>query len=128
MAKLSPLYLEDGTVIYIETTDEITTMTDRRELPPEEVRRTSKGFNLPEPSTAIAENFQAIEGTIRAYTIHTLNAFRHLAIANIEEVTLQFGIEVGGEAGIPYITKGTAKSNLNITVKCSFPKPDNPSP
>jgi hypothetical protein len=39
-----------------------------------------------------------------------------------------FGIEVGGEAGIPYITKGTAKSNLNIPVKCSFPKPDNPSP
>lgn len=124
MAKLSPLHLEDGTVIYIETTDEITTTTDRPDFPPEEVRRTTKGITFPEPPPAIAQNFQAIEGTIRAYTIHTLNAFRHLAIANIEEVTLQFGIEVGGEAGIPYITKGTAKSNLNITVKCSFPKPE----
>jgi hypothetical protein len=66
------------------------------------------------------QSFQAIEGTIRAYTYYTLNAFRQVAIANIDEVTLQFGIEIGGEAGIPYITKGTAKSNLNITVKCSF--------
>jgi hypothetical protein len=44
-----------------------------------------------------------------------------VAIANIEEVTLEFGVEVGGEAGVPDVTKGTAKSNLKITVKCSFP-------
>jgi len=35
-----------------------------------------------------------------------------------------FGIEIGGEAGIPYITKGTATSNLKVTVECSFPKED----
>jgi hypothetical protein len=29
---------------------------------------------------------------------------------------------MGGEAGVPYVTKGTAKSNMKITVECSFPK------
>ncbi|HEY9605328.1 MAG TPA: CU044_2847 family protein [Allocoleopsis sp.] len=44
------------------------------------------------------------------------------AIANVDKVTLEFGIELGGEAGVPYVTKGTAKSNLKITVECSFPE------
>jgi hypothetical protein len=35
---------------------------------------------------------------------------------------LEFGVELGGEAGVPYVTKGTAKSNMKITVECSFPK------
>lgn len=68
------------------------------------------------------QSFQAIEGTIRAYTTYTLNAFKQVAIANVDKVTLEFGIEIGGEAGVPYVTKGTAKSNLKITVECSFPK------
>ena len=67
------------------------------------------------------QSFQAIEATIKAYTIHTLAAFRQVAIANVDKVTLEFGIEIGGEAGVPYVTKGTAKSNLKITVECSFP-------
>jgi len=87
MTRLTPIQIDENTLIYIEST----------------------------------------EDTIRTYTTYTLNAFRNLAIANIEEVTLQFGVEIGGEVGIPYITKGTAKSNLNITVKCTFPKPPNSS-
>ncbi|WP_293166870.1 CU044_2847 family protein [Okeania sp. SIO2C9] len=29
---------------------------------------------------------------------------------------------MGGKAGIPYVTEGTAESNLKITVECSFPE------
>ncbi len=39
----------------------------------------------------------------------------------IDENTIIY-IESADEVEIPYITKGTAKSNLNITVKCTFPK------
>ncbi|NJM77983.1 MAG: hypothetical protein HC852_22170 [Acaryochloridaceae cyanobacterium RU_4_10] len=35
-------------------------------------------------------------------------------VANVDKVTLEFGIKVDAEAAIPYITKGTAESNLNI--------------
>jgi hypothetical protein len=41
-------------------------------------------------------------------------------MANVDKVTLEFGIEIGGETGIPYVTKGTAKSNLKMQVECSF--------
>ena len=74
----------------------------------------------------LIQHAQIIESTIRAYTIFGLNAFKKRAIPNVDKVTLEFGIELGGEAGIPYVTKGTAKSNLKVTVECSLPKqPDN---
>ena len=69
----------------------------------------------------ISQGFKGVERTIRAYTHYTLNAFRQVANANINKVTLEFGMKVGGKAGIPYITEGTAESNLKITVECSFP-------
>nr|WP_176453085.1 CU044_2847 family protein [Pseudanabaena sp. SR411] len=42
--------------------------------------------------------------------------------ANIDKVTLKFGIKIAGEAGILYITKSSVESNLETTVECSFPK------
>ncbi len=59
---------------------------------------------------------------IRGYTAYALSAFKDFAAAEIEEVTLKFGMKLGGKAGIPYITEGTAESNLEIEVKCTFPK------
>jgi hypothetical protein len=69
----------------------------------------------------VVQSFQALEGTIRAYTNYTLKAFQQVANANINKVTLEFGIKVGGKAGIPYITEGSADCNLKVTVECSFP-------
>ena len=76
------------------------------------------------PQEQIRQSFDAIEGTIRTYTSHTLNAFRKVGSANIDKVTLEFGIKVGGKAGIPYVTEGSADSHLKIVVECSFPKED----
>lgn len=113
MTQLTPIRLEDGTIIYIETTQDVTVSfspegsnaTDAREL--KETTRSDLGagekgwgqdrFNRP----TTVQSFQAIESTIKAYTTYTLNAFRQVAIANVEKVTLEFGIEIGGEAGVP---------------------------
>jgi hypothetical protein len=131
MTKLTPIRLDDNTVIYIEATED-TIVPDVNFSEPtgnEEESPTTRG-GLPSADEAqerAIQSFKAIEGTVRAYTVYTLNAFKNLAVANIDKVTLKFGVEIGGEAGIPYITKGTAKSNLNIEVECSFPKqPDLP--
>jgi hypothetical protein len=70
----------------------------------------------------IAQSFQAMKGTIRAYTSDTLTAFRQTAGANIDKVTLESGMKVTEAAGVPYVTNGTADANLKITVECSFPK------
>lgn len=113
MPRLTPIQIDKNNIIYIESTDEVEILKETSTAG----GRVAKGANTEQ----ILQNFQAIENVIRTYTTYTLNAFHNLAIANVDEVTLQFGVEIGGEAGIPYITKGTAKSNLNITVKCTFP-------
>lgn len=123
MTQLTPIQLEDGTVIYIEANDNVEAPPISGETPEEEEEEalTDKGWDTDAVRKQILQNFQSVEGTIRAYTTYTLKAFKNVAIANIDKVNLEFGIKIGGEAGIPYITKGTAESNLKITVECSFP-------
>lgn len=125
MTKLKPIQLDDDTIIYIEVTEDVdvleTSDSELDESP--ETKPVKRGLKNPaEIQKQVIENFAPISSTIRAYTVYTLNAFKKVAIANVNKVTLEFGIEVGGEAGVPYVTKGTAKSNLKITVECSFPE------
>jgi hypothetical protein len=129
MTKLAPIELEDGTVIYIEATENVDTpsVSTEESAENEEAEESlgEKGFSDDIQKQAL-QSFQKIQTTIHAYTVYTLSAFKKVAIANIDKVTLEFGIEVGGEAGVPYVTKGTAKSNLKITVECSFPDKTEP--
>ncbi len=122
MPKLTPIQLEDGTIILIEATeDAIAPDVEVGEPTPEgETPLVSK-----DGADVVIQTFKAVEGTIKAYTNYALNAFKKVAIANVDKVTLEFGIQISGEAGIPYVTKGTAQSNLKITVECSFPKESN---
>ena len=131
MKKLTPIELEDGTVIYMEVKEDIELVSEERtvdegerELTRGDLGKEEKGLGgqTRSPQEHIRQSFQAIEGTIRAYTNHTLNAFRQVGSGNIDKVTLEFGIKVGGKAGIPYVTQGSADSHLKIVVECSFPK------
>ena len=135
MKKLTPIELEDGTVIYMEVQDDIEIVSE--ETKPEEGTRglgtreltrgdiggqeKGRGISIPSPQEQIRQNFAAIEGTIKNYTNHTLNAFHKIGSRNIEKVTLEFGIKVGGRAGIPYVTEGSADCHLKIVVQCCFP-------
>lgn len=131
MTQLTPIQLEDGTVIYLETQTDID--VESQLIPPKEVTReltrgdlgkVDKGLGdilTKEISFPPQQPFKNIESTIKAYTSHTLNAFKEITDANISKVTLEFGIKIGGKAGIPYVTEGTAESNLKITVECTFP-------
>ncbi len=125
MTQLIPIQFDDNTVIYIEATEDV----DVPSVPTQTggARQGSKGAGDIVKQQA-RESFNAIQSTIYNYTAFTLNAFKKVAIANVDKVTLEFGIELGGEAGVPYVTKGTAKSNLKITVECSFPDKTEPTP
>ncbi len=119
--KLTPIHIDDDTVIYIEVTEDVkvtsTTLTDNEEQSPV-TRGLREDFKT---------NFQDFQSTIFTYTSYTLAAFKKVAVAEISKVTLEFGLEIGGEMGVPYITKGTAKSNLKVTVECNLTdktKPD----
>jgi hypothetical protein len=79
-------------------------------------RRESYGIK----EDAIA-HLQEVHETIRLYTRYAIGAFKNLGEAQVEEVTLKFGLKIGGEAGIPILTKASAESNFEIQVKCKFP-------
>ncbi len=72
------------------------------------------------------EHFRRVHGMIRAYSWYALGAFRGMAGrlpgTHIEEITLKFGMKIGGEAGLPVFTKGSVESNFEVEVKCKFPK------
>jgi hypothetical protein len=126
MPKLTPIQFDDDTIIYIETTENlevpIVSMKKSEESSEEEEEvLTSRGLSEDIQKRTL-QNFRAIQNTIYAYTTFTLGAFKQVKNANIKKVNLEFGIELGGELGLPYVTKGTAKSNIKINVECSFPE------
>ncbi|UZQ56238.1 CU044_2847 family protein [Trichothermofontia sichuanensis B231] len=96
--------------IYIESKDEPAMPTPSRYDRP--------GMGIREDT---ATKMQSAHRLIRGYTAYVLSAFRDFSAAQVEEVTLTFGIKIGGKTGIPYITEGSAESNLQIQVKCKFP-------
>ncbi|BAT53428.1 hypothetical protein NOS3756_23880 [Nostoc sp. NIES-3756] len=125
MARITPIKLDDDTIIYMEVNEEVDVdlvTTEILEDEEEEEALVHKGMSPMEMRQKMIQNFQIIQSTIHAYTVCSLKAFKQIPIPNVNKVTLEFGIELGGEAGIPYVTKGTAKSNMKITVECSFPE------
>ena len=118
--KLTPIQLDANTIIYVEVAEDIEVTDLPVTLAPtnedeEEIAPTDKGMK---------EDFQKhlsdLQSTIFTYTTYALEALKRVDVANISKATLEFGVEMGGEAGIPYVTKGTVKSNLKIQVECTF--------
>lgn len=125
MTQLVPIQVDTNTVIYMEPTPEISLPDSRTSLTTNgETTRSDLGLGPKGPVEDAArktiESFAAMEKTIKTYTQRTLNAFQELGAANIDKVKLEFGINLGGEAGVPYVTKGTAECSLKIIVECSF--------
>ncbi len=87
---------------------------------------TSTGSNQRPGAMGVTEDtmikMQQARQMIRGYVIYALSAFRGFQGVDIQEVNLRFGLKLGGKAGIPYITEGSAESNLEISVKCTFPQ------
>ena len=77
-------------------------------------------------SMGITEDIKAklkdIHSTLQAYTYYAMGAFRKVAFADVEEVTLKFGIKIAGSTGMPILTQGSAEGTFQIEVKCK-PKP-----
>lgn len=118
--KLQPVQVDEDTVIYVEAMDNVEAPSVVEECE-EQTRGGQKGW-LDHPSTQMAQSFKAIESTIKVYTKYTLNAFRDAALAEVQKVTLEFGVNLSGEGGVPYIATGTVDCNVKITVECAFPQ------
>lgn len=127
MTKIVPVQLNNGTVLYIEAQDEAEAPSTMPQAPIEEGGEERRvGMKGSDPKMPFRPNptqsMEMVQNTIRTYTVYCLNAFKNCAAANVDEVTLEFGVNLSADAGIPYIASGKAQSNLKITVKCSYNK------
>jgi hypothetical protein len=118
MSQIYPVLLEDadGTTytVYIESTEAI-------DLPDADIADESEGRESYGPIEDAKAHMQNIHGTIRAYTWYVIGAFKNLKGVEVEEINLKFGMKIGGKAGVPFFTEGTAESNFEVSVKCKFP-------
>jgi Trypsin-co-occurring domain 1 len=48
-----------------------------------------------------------------------VNVLKNMAMENMNKVTMELGIKVGGKMGIPFVC-GVAESNLKMMVECLF--------
>lgn len=68
-------------------------------------------------------DLQEVHNTIRGYAKYAIGAFKNLGDAQVEKITLKFGLKVGGKAGLPILSEASGESNFEITVECKFPQP-----
>lgn len=130
MPKLQAIAMDDGTVIFMEAVDTVNVPAVVEEAVEEEVQRgghKGMGDRAAKAAGQMAESFTHIQNTIKTYTKYTLNAFRDAALADVKKVTLEFGVNVSGEGGVPYIATGTVGCNIKVTVECAFPERQAPS-
>jgi hypothetical protein len=126
MANLKPIELEDGTIIYIQAEENIVIPTSA--IKPSATNQLDFMTETPEDQDRIfglekldiKQQGEALQKTIQSYSKHIIKSFKDLALAEITEVTLEFGVNVGGMAGIPYIATGNTDCNIKVTVKCEF--------
>lgn len=57
----------------------------------------------------------------------SIGAFKHLAMAEVEEVTLKFSLKISAAGGLPMIASSKTDADFAIEVKCKFPKPEQPT-
>ncbi|MDZ8031445.1 MULTISPECIES: CU044_2847 family protein [unclassified Nostoc] len=120
MSEVQQIFFQaDGEIEQIEINVTATEITS-------EIEEDDDGIEYKDVRTDAIARMQQARQMIRSYTIYALSAFKDFNTADIEEVSLKFGIKLGGKAGIPYITEGSAESNLEIQVKCKFPEKPKP--
>jgi hypothetical protein len=64
---------------------------------------------------------EEVQDKIQAYANFVIGAFQHLGSAQVEEITLKFGVKLGGKTNVIF-TEGSAEGSMEVSVKCTFPK------
>ena len=123
MASLQRLILEDADTTYdvlIESTQSIQPSVSDEDLESYNPN-TPRSGNLSTIPPEVRVKLADVHRTIQGYTQYAIGAFKNLAIAEVEEITLKFKLKISAEGGIPMIASGKTESDFEIEVKCKFP-------
>lgn len=73
------------------------------------------------PTDEVLLKMTEVQEKIKTYAKFAIDAFQHLGAAEVEEITLKFGIKLGGKTGVIF-TEGSAEGSMEVSVTCKFPK------
>lgn len=110
MATLIELDLGEGRTLLVETDDEVS-------VPRSAV--SAMGYQRAGREGSLRADLTRVQETLRGFVDASVNGLKEVD-ADIERVTLQFGISLGGEVGMPFITKGDTGGALKVTVQCNL--------
>jgi hypothetical protein len=113
MATLKAMELENGQWVYMQV-DENVTFPDIPTETPDDNGFEHKGIK--EQAKKAVDN---IGDLIRSMSDTAAKALEDSAFGNASKITLEFGIKLGGETGIPYIANGKAEGSVNVKVEFS---------
>ena len=66
-----------------------------------------------------------VHAKLQNYARYAIGAFQNVPFADVEEITLKFGVKVSGSTGIPILTHGSVEGDFHIEIKCK-PKKEQP--
>ena len=59
-----------------------------------------------------------VHAKLQNYARYAIGAFQDVPFADVEEITLKFGVKVSGSTGIPILTHGSVEGDFHIEIKC----------
>ncbi|RAM49332.1 MAG: hypothetical protein C6Y22_23595 [Hapalosiphonaceae cyanobacterium JJU2] len=106
---ITKILAPDGSEIYIQYDVEESTQL--------------QAVGAPDPIEDIAKRTERFKESL----VTTINGYSQILLDSVQQgvngltkpnkVTLEFGLQMGGEAGIPLVAKGTAQANVKVTIE-----------
>ncbi|MGB5831574.1 MAG: CU044_2847 family protein [Thiohalocapsa sp.] len=110
MARLVELDLGDGQSVLVEADDQIS------------IPRSAIGEMAYQRGPRDAQSRASIErvqNMLRGFADGAVAALRDID-ADVERVRLEFAVSLGGDAGVPYVTKRKGEGMLTVTIDCNL--------
>ena len=109
--KITEILTPDGEKIYIQYDE-----ADNNEL----------------QAVGFTDDIQERTEKLQKAMISTVRGYSQMVISSVKDglndvltptkVTMEFGLQAGGETGIPFVTKGTAQANVKVTIEWDLSK------
>jgi hypothetical protein len=115
MSKITEILSPDGETIYIQYDEDET----------DELQAVGYIDDIKERTERLKK---IMVSTVRGYSQILLSSVKQGMTNSIppSKVTLEFGLQTGGETGVPFVTKGTAQANVKVTIEWDLSKSQTP--
>jgi hypothetical protein len=134
MSSLASVKLPNGAIVYLEVDEDV-----RLDFPERDTSYVPSGPGIPVRrgedgevgATGGDDEEEMDEATRRALQLTQIiqgiaamipEAFRSASAAEVEKLTLSFGIKVGGGLKVPFLAKAEGEANIGVVVECRYPQ------